>query len=48
VPSSMKNLTAFGVAVNKSATVISEIARILFMMNIEYRFPPDLSLRWRK
>lgn len=40
VPSSMKNLTAFGVAVNKFATVISEIAKILFMMNIEYRFSP--------
>jgi len=48
VPWSIKNLTAFGVAANKSATVVSEIAKISFMMDKEYCFPQNLSLRWRK
>ncbi len=48
VPWSIKNLNALGVAANRSATVVLEIVQLLFMMDKEYWFPSNLSLRWRK
>jgi len=35
VPWSMKNLTALGVAASKSAALVSEIAKLSFMLDIE-------------
>jgi hypothetical protein len=45
---SRKNLTALGVDFRKFSTLVSEISKLSFMMNVEYRFSPMLSLRWRK
>jgi hypothetical protein len=48
VRQSRKNLAALGVDFRKFSTLVSEISKSSFMMNIEYRFSPVLSLRWRK
>jgi hypothetical protein len=45
---SRKNLTAFGVDFRKFSTLVSEISKLSFMVDIEYHFCPVLSLRWRK
>ena len=45
---SRKSLTALGADFKILSTLVSEISKLLFIMNIEYRFPPKLSLRWRK
>jgi hypothetical protein len=31
-----------------STLLVSEISKTSLIMHIEYRFPPNLSLRWRK
>ena len=48
VRQSRKNLAALGVDFKILSTLVSEISKLLFIMDIEYRFPPILSLRWRK
>ena len=45
---SIKNLAALGVDFKILSTLVSEISKISLMVNIEYRFSPVLSLRWRK
>jgi hypothetical protein len=44
----VKKETAFGVIASKSATLVSEIAKKSFMVNIEYSISPRTSLRQRK
>ena len=44
----MKKLTVDGVDFKRSDTVTSKTSKSLFIMDIEYRLSPNLSLRWRK
>jgi hypothetical protein len=45
---SRKNLTALGVDFKMLSTLVSETSKSLHIMDIEYRFPPNVSLLWRK
>jgi hypothetical protein len=45
---SRKNLAALGMDFRTLSTLVSEISKTSLIMDIEYRFSPMLSLRWRK